>query len=106
MAKRKKTERSTEGREARLINLAIDLAERQLEEGTAPPSVVSFYLKLGSTREQLDREKLEAENKLLRAKATAVEKSANLEDLYHQVMDAIRSYSPTPDMESEDEEIF
>lgn len=103
---RKRVDRSSEARETRLISLAIDQAERQLEEGTAPPSVLAYYLKLGSSREKLERDKLEAENKLLRAKAVAVEKSANMEELYAKVVDAIRSYSPTPDQDDDEEEIY
>lgn len=103
---RKRVDRSSEARETRLISLAIDQAERQLEEGTAPPSVVTYYLKMGSSREKLERDKLEAENQLLRAKAVAVEKSANMEELYSKVVDAIRSYSPTPEQDDDEEEIF
>lgn len=90
---------TTEGRETLLISLAVDLAEKQLREGTAPPSVVSHYLKLGSTRENLEREKLKAENELLKAKAAAIEKSATMEEVYKQVVEAYRSYSPTPEEE-------
>lgn len=51
-----------------MISLAVDLAERQLLEGTASSQVITHYLKLGSSREKLERERLEEENNLLRAK--------------------------------------
>ena len=52
-----------EARENQLIYLATDLAEKQLREGTASSQVITHYLKLGSTKEKLQREKLEEENK-------------------------------------------
>ena len=57
-----------ESRENQLISLAVDLAERQLQEGTASSQVITHYLKLGSTRERQEKEKLEEEIKLLRAR--------------------------------------
>ena len=56
-----------EARENQLIYLATDLAEKQLREGTASSQVITHYLKLGSTKEKLEREKLAEENNLLRA---------------------------------------
>ena len=41
-----------EARENQLISLAVDLAERQLLEGTASSQVITHYLKLGSTKER------------------------------------------------------
>ena len=56
-----------EARENQLIALAIDRAEQQLLDGTASSQVITHYLKLGSSRERLERERLENENKLIRA---------------------------------------
>ena len=39
-----------EERENQLISKAVDLAERQLEDGTATAQVITHYLKLGSTK--------------------------------------------------------
>lgn len=97
--------KTTEGREAQLILLAIDQAEQQLRNGTASPSVLVHYLKLGSTREKAEREKLEAENQLLRAKAAAVERGESYDVMYHNILNAIRSYSPTPDDEDAEKEL-
>jgi hypothetical protein len=76
-----------------MINLAVALAEKQLIEGTASSQVISHYLKLGSTRETLEKEKLREENKLLRAKTDAVESAKNVEKLYKEALGAMRSYS-------------
>ncbi len=84
---------SPEARENQLIAAAVDLAEKQLLEGTASPSVITHYLRLASGRERLEREKLERENEVLRAKAEAYESTRRTEELYSSVIEAIRSYS-------------
>lgn len=82
-----------EARENQLIYLATDLAEKQLREGTASSQVITHYLKLGSTRERLERERLEEENKLLRAKTKALEDQKELKELYVSALKAMRNYS-------------
>lgn len=82
-----------EARENQLIAAAVDLAERQLLEGTASPSVITHYLRLASGRERLEREKLERENEVLRAKAEALESNRKTEELYAKAIEAMRSYS-------------
>lgn len=81
-----------EDREDQMIALAINLAEKQLIEGTASAQVIAHYLKLGSTKERLEREKLREENKLIRAKAENLESNKRVEELYKQAIDAMRSY--------------
>ena len=84
---------SVEARENQLIALAVDLAEKQLLEGTASSQVITHYLKLGSMRERLEREKLEKENALLRAKTEAIQSNQQNEELYAAAIDAMRLYS-------------
>lgn len=81
-----------EARENQLISLAIDRAEQQLLDGTASSQVITHYLKLGSTKERLEREKLERENELLRAKAESIQSAQRIEELYRNALDAMRSY--------------
>lgn len=82
-----------EGRESQLIAAAVDLAEKQLLDGTASPSVITHYLRLASGRERLEREKLQRENEVLRAKADAYESNRKTEELYTKAIEAMRSYS-------------
>ena len=82
-----------EGREGQLIAAAVDLAEKQLLDGTASPSVITHYLRLASAREKLEREKLQRENEVLRAKAEAYESNRRTEELYTNAIEAMRSYS-------------
>lgn len=82
-----------EGRENQLIAMAVDLAERQLADGTASAQVISHYLKLGSSREQLEQERLRQENELLAAKREAIASAARVEELYKTALDAMRTYA-------------
>lgn len=82
-----------EGRENQLISLAVDLAEKQLEEGTASAQVISHYLKLGSTREQLEQDRLSNENELLKAKVDQLASGKRIEELYETALNAMRTYA-------------
>ena len=82
-----------EARENQMISLAVDLAERQLQEGTASSQVITHYLKLGSMRERLEREKLEEENKLLKARTEQIQSMKRVEELYEEAIKAMRNYS-------------
>lgn len=82
-----------EAREGQLVSLATDLAEKQLRDGTASSQVITHYLKLGSMREKLERERLAHENELLRAKTKAIENAEETKILYEQAIKAIRNYA-------------
>ena len=82
-----------ESRENQMISLAVDLAEKQLLEGTASSQVITHFLKLGSTKERLEKEKLEEENKLLKARTEALQSSKRVEELYADAIAAMKRYS-------------
>lgn len=82
-----------ESREKQLIYLATDLAEQQLRDGTASSQVITHYLKLGSMREKLERERLAEENKLLKAKTEQIQSMKRVEELYAEAITAMRNYS-------------
>ena len=84
---------STEARESQLISAAVDLAEKQLIEGTASSQVITHYLKLGTAKEKLEREKLEQEIEMLKAKTKAMESAEEVEKLYRDALNAMRNYS-------------
>lgn len=81
-----------EGREQQLINLAVNLAEKQLREGTAAPSVITHYIKMGSKRENLEREILEKQSKLIEAKSDSIAKGKEQEQLAKEAIEAMKSY--------------
>lgn len=82
-----------EGRENQLIALAVDVAEQQMREGTASAQVITHYLKLGTTRERLEQEKIARENELLRARTESMASAQRVEELYTRALDAMRSYA-------------
>lgn len=82
-----------EARENQLVSLAVDLAEQQLREGTASSQVITHYLKLGSTKASLEKEKIERENELLRARTESLQTAKRIEELYSEALDAMRRYS-------------
>lgn len=91
-----------ESRENQLILLATNLAERQLREGTASSQVIYHYLKLGSSRERLEQERLRNENGLARAKTEAIESQKQQEIELQEVLKAFRSYSGQDDDDYDD----
>lgn len=82
-----------EARENQMVALAIDLAEKQLAEGTASSQVITHYLKIGTTREQMEKEKLSRENELLKAKTESVASAKRVEELYKNALNAMKTYS-------------
>ena len=92
-----------EGRENQLVSLAVDLAEKQLRDGTASAQVVTHYLKLGSSREKLEQERLARENELLAVRADAIASAKRVEELYTNALNAMRSYAGQEPLELEDD---
>lgn len=90
-----------EARENQLISLAVDLAEKQLREGTASSQVISHYLRLGSTKERIEREILEKQKELIEAKTENLKSAKHVEELYENALDAMRRYSGYKDGEKE-----
>lgn len=82
-----------EARENQMIGLAVNQAEKMLIEGRAPTPIVVHYLRLATTKNQLEKEKLKKENILLEAKANAIESAARSEELYAKAIEAMREYS-------------
>ena len=92
-----------EARENQLISLAVDLAEKQLLEGTASSQVITHYLKLGSTKERIEREILEKQKALIEAKTENLQSAKRIEELYTNAINAMKNYSGQNN--SSDEEV-
>ena len=84
---------SPEERENQLITLAMEAAERQLLDGSASSQMITHFLKLGTTREQLEKAKIEREGQLLAARVEALEGQQRSEEMYAKALDAMRSDS-------------
>ena len=86
---------SPEAREREMISLAEELAEQQLRDGTASAQVITHYLRLGTTRERLEKERIIEDTKLRRAKTENLESAQRIEALYNDAIKQFNSYSGT-----------
>lgn len=102
MARRKSDDRggnrrrpatSPEARELELSSHAYDLAEEQIRGGTASSQVITHFLRVGSTRERLEQQRIAHENELLQVKRDAIANQTHIEELYAEAINAMRSYS-------------
>ncbi|HET9787095.1 MAG TPA: hypothetical protein VFP47_08180 [Pyrinomonadaceae bacterium] len=91
-----------EARENQIISDAMDLAEKQIRNGTASAQVISHFLKLGSSREKLEQERLRGEVSLIAAKQEMMETAKRIESMYSEALDAMRSYQGRPPREEEE----
>lgn len=90
-----------EVRENQMISLAVDQAEKLLREGKAPSQIIVHYLKLASSKERLEKEKLEQENELLRAKAEMIQSTKRSEEFYAEALRAFRTYAGQGDSDED-----
>ncbi len=91
--KRGRPAKTLEGRENQLIALAYDVAEESLLNRTASSQIITELIHRGSTKVELEKEKLRAENELLKAKVEALKNAETTTELYEKALDAMRSYS-------------
>lgn len=87
------TGKTVEARERQLIALAVNQAEKMLEEGKAPPAVLMHYLRLGASDYPLRKERLVRQNELFKVKAEAIERQDNLEEITKNAIEAMQRYS-------------
>lgn len=101
-SKRSRPASTAEGFENQIIAAANDLAYQQILDGTVSSQVLVHYLKLGSSRNQLEAEKIRKETALLESKKNLVDSSQRIEELYSDAIKAFRGYRG----EQEDVEVF
>lgn len=93
--KRKKklaTARSPEARENQLINLAYEEAEERIRNGTATSQLLTFFLKLGTMREQMEMERLRSDLRVAEAKIRQMDSQNNLEEMFTKAINAMKRY--------------
>lgn len=91
--RRRSRARTLEAREQELSNAAYDLAEEQIGNGSASSQVLTHFLKMGSTRELVEQEKIRGEIELQKVKAEQLEGQKRIEQMYGDALEAMRSYS-------------
>lgn len=91
-----------EGREKRLVSMAYDLIEKRLLDGSASATETTAIIKLGTEREKLEREKLQAEVNFTRSKSEALAQAQRMEELMTEAINAFKRYSG----EVDDEDVY
>ena len=84
---------SPEAIENEMIALAYKEVEYRIRNHQASSQELVHFLKMGSEKERLEREKLEAEMQLQKVKADAIESSKHMEELYENAINAMKIYS-------------
>lgn len=82
-----------EARQNQMIAKAEKLAEKWLDEGTAPSQIVTHYLKLATVKSQLELEKIKRENAVLEAKAKAIDSAESSKVLFDKAIAAFKGYT-------------
>ncbi len=96
-----------EARENQLINLATNLAEKQLREGTASSQVIIHYLKQATLKAQIELERIKMENKLIEAKIASLKANELSKEMYERLLKVFSKYSGNLNQEENyDDEIF
>lgn len=101
-SRRSRPATTPDGRESQLVSLAYDLVEQRIRKGTATSQEVTHFLKLGSSREKLEQERLQHENYLTQARIEQLASQARVEELYSKALNAMRTYAGQ-DSDPEDE---
>ena len=81
-----------EARENQLINLAVNLAEKQLSDGTASSAGICHYLKLATKTERIKAKLMEEQTALFTAKVESLETAKNTELMYKDAIAAMKAY--------------
>lgn len=92
-ARRTRPALTPEAREQQMISYAVDLAERQLLDGTASSQVITHFLKLATTKARLEEKKIEQEIELNKARTKAIDNMEESRVLYENAIKAMREYS-------------
>lgn len=82
-----------EADENQMISLAMDLVRQRLIDGTASSQETTHFLKLGSTKAKLEKEKLAKEMELMDAKKDELKSSKRAEELFENAIKAMQIYS-------------
>lgn len=83
---------SPQSQEQRCISLSYQLAEQMLEDGTAPPSIVAHFLKMGSSSQQIDAELKSNQAVLAKSKAESITAAESNKEVAEKAIEALKGY--------------
>lgn len=89
----KEAPRTLEEQERKMINLAMDLAERQLREGTASSQTINHFLQLGDSMQDLRRRSAESRMALEEAKIESINQQRVSDERATKAVEALKIYA-------------
>lgn len=89
-------------RENEMINLASNLAEQQLRDGTASSQVITHYLKLGTAKARLEKTLLQEQINLAKAKTKSYQTAEQTETTIREAVEAMKRYKGASEEEFDD----
>lgn len=95
-----------EGRQAQLVNLAYDLLEQRLRDGSASSQEVTTMIKQGTEQAKIRLEILKAERDLTIAKTEAINRDAEQNELFARAIDAMHIYNGEETEYRDESELF
>ena len=97
--------RTAAERQDQMIDLAMQLVEQRLRDGTATSQETIHFLKLGTEKERLEQLKLEQDIELTKAKIKAEKTAEEIKALYKEAIAAFGTYQPNYE-DYDDEDIY
>jgi len=85
--------------EDEMIALAMDEARKRLINGTASSQLITTIIKEGSVKAQLEKQKLELDLELTKAKTANMASGMAVEELMNDALKAFKEYSGNGDDE-------
>lgn len=93
-----------EAQENQMISLAMDLVGKRLVEGTASSQETVHFLKLATAKARLERERLELENELTKAKTESIRAQKRSDELFAEAIKAFKTYSGNGGADEEEDD--
>lgn len=102
--RRRPPARSPRAAENRLISLAYEKVEDRIRNGEASAQEYTHFLKMGSSREKLEQERISMQSQLDRERIESMRALERREELFGAAIKAMRSYQgQEPEPEDEDD---
>lgn len=95
--------RTPEEEENYMIEISMREAEKKILSGKASSQLLTHFLKKASMKDRLEKQKLEAEVELMKAKTESLKSQRALDELYSKAIKAFAIYTGN---DEEDEEEF
>lgn len=83
---------SPEARQAQLENLALNLIEQRLRDGSASSQETTMFAKSASTRGKIEEVRIQHDIELMKAKKTQIESQAELQEMFKEAIHAMNTY--------------